>query len=126
MRVGFDARWYNGSGVGTYVAEIINALTDFRDDFDLVVFEHPDNPLPIAASNVRRVPVLSSRFSLASQLEIRALCKSAQIDVFHLPYQYAAPLLLPCPLVITVHDLIPFLFRTRSWHKQMLVVPFVK
>ena len=26
MRVGFDARWYNDSGVGTYVAGLLPAL----------------------------------------------------------------------------------------------------
>jgi glycosyltransferase involved in cell wall biosynthesis len=60
------------------------------------------------------------------QFEIRALCKSAQIDLFHVPYQYGAPLSLSCPLVVTVHDLIPFLFRTRSWPKQLAAIPFVK
>jgi glycosyltransferase involved in cell wall biosynthesis len=28
--------------------------------------------------------------------------------------------------VVTVHDLIPFLFRTRSWPKQLLAIPLVK
>jgi glycosyltransferase involved in cell wall biosynthesis len=126
MRVGFDARWYNGSGVGTYITGLLQALAEFTDDFELVIYEEPENPVPVPSrARFSRVPVSSSRFSLAGQLELRALCKQAQIDVFHCPYQYAVPLVLSCPLVITIHDLIPLLFRTRAWHKQLVATPLV-
>ena len=127
MRVGFDARWYNRSGVGTYVAELLRALGEIPEKIELVVCEDPEDPVPaLSGSCISRLPIGSSKFSLAEQVELRAHCKSAQIDLFHSPYQYGVPLLLPCPLVITVHDLIPFLFRTRSWYKQLLAVPLVK
>lgn len=127
MRVGFDARWYNGSGVGTYVKELLNALFESASDIELIVLEDPRNPVPSAVRpDTPHVPVRSSRFSPAAQYEIRALSKSERLDLFHIPYQYSAPLFLECPLVVTVHDLIPFLFRTRSWPKQLAVVPFVK
>src|SRR5581483_4906233 len=127
MRIGFDARWYNGSGVGKYVEELINAFAGFEKQLDLVIFEDPGKPVP-TAGNVRpkRVQVRSTRFSPASHFELRSLCKRESIDVFHVPYQYGVPLFLPCPLVITVHDLIPFLLRTRSWPKQLVAIPFVK
>jgi len=125
MRIGFDARWYNKSGVGTYVAELLKALLEMCDDFELAVFVNPRNPVPVS-SGVRRIFVRSSRFALSAQFELRRLCESLGIDVFHVPYQYGVPLFLPCPLVITIHDLTPFLFRTRSWFKQMLAVPLVK
>jgi glycosyltransferase involved in cell wall biosynthesis len=127
MRIGFDARWYNGSGVGTYVKELLNALAEISRQFDLLAFEDPANPVLIRGrAEIAWVPVRSSTLSLASQFELRALCTSLRVDLLHVPYQYGAPLLLPCPLVVTMHDLIPFLFRTRSWPKQLLVVPWVK
>lgn len=127
MRIGFDGRWYNGSGVGTYVTELLNEFTTLSDEFELVLYEDSKNPVPLVnRSGISRVPVRSSKFSLASQFELRALCKSTQVDLFHIPYQYGAPLLLSCPLVVTVHDLTPFLFHTRSWPKQLLAVPLVK
>lgn len=126
MRIGFDARWYNHSGVGTYVAELLKAFGELPQDFELVTYEDPKNPVPVCGgSHISRVTVRSSKFSLASQFELRAHCKDAQLDLFHCPYQYGAPLLLPCPLVVTVHDLIPFLFRTRSWPKHLLAMPLV-
>jgi glycosyltransferase involved in cell wall biosynthesis len=127
MRVGFDARWYNESGVGTYVKELLTAFSEFKDEVEIIAYEDPKNPLPASiAAVIRRVPLSSSKFTLGEQFELRARCKSDRIDIFHSPYQYGAPLLLTCPLVVTVHDLIPFLFRTRSWPKQLAVIPFVK
>jgi glycosyltransferase involved in cell wall biosynthesis len=127
MRVGFDARWYNGSGVGTYVAELVAALAELPSDLELIVYEDPNNPVPLLdGRGISRVPVKSSRFSATGHFELRRLCKSGQIDLFHSPYQYGVPLLLPCPLVVTIHDLIPFLFRTRSWPKQLAALPLVK
>jgi glycosyltransferase involved in cell wall biosynthesis len=126
MRVGFDARWYNGSWVGTYVAELLNAFDERPDEFELVVYEDPKNRVPTTIhSRASFVPIRSSRFSLAGQIELRALCKSEHLDLLHSPFQHSAPLFLSCPLVVTVHDLIPLLFRTRSWLKQLLAMPLV-
>jgi glycosyltransferase involved in cell wall biosynthesis len=121
LRVGFDARWYNGSGVGTYVAELLRALTDLRGELEFVVYEDRKNPVPaLLGERVVRLPVRSSRYSLAGQFELREHVKSAKLDLFHSPF-YAAPLLLSCPLVVTIHDLIPFLFRVSAWPKQALI-----
>jgi glycosyltransferase involved in cell wall biosynthesis len=121
MRVGFDARWYNDSGVGVYVAELVRALVASPRDFELVVYEDPRNPLPnLEAKGCERIPVDSSRYSLAAQLELRRRVRQDKLDLFHSPF-YNAPLLLSCPVVVTLHDLIPFLFKIYSWPKQWLV-----
>jgi glycosyltransferase involved in cell wall biosynthesis len=120
-RIGFDARWYNGSGVGTYVAELLRALSALRAELEFVVYEDRENPVPaLEGAGVVRVPVRSSKYSLSGQFELRAHGKSAKLDLFHSPF-YAAPLLLSCPLVVTIHDLIPFLFRISAWPKQTLI-----
>jgi len=121
LRVGFDARWYNCSGVGTYVAELLRALTGLQEALEFVVYEDRKNPVPAAlGERVVRVPVDSSKYSLARQFELRRHGKSEKLDLFHCPF-YAAPLLLSCPLVVTIHDLIPFLFRVSPLPKQTLI-----
>lgn len=127
MRVGFDARWYNRGGVGTYIAELLKAFGQLPEKFECFVYEDPANPVPrLNGGQVVRVPVRASTFSAAGELELRRHSRQLQLDVFHCPYQYGVPLMLACPLVITIHDLIPFLFRTRSWPKQLLAIPLVK
>jgi glycosyltransferase involved in cell wall biosynthesis len=119
IRVGFDARWYNDSGVGSYVAGLLDALS-LRDDIDLVVYEHPKNPVPDLTSAVERIPLTADKYSIAGQFSIKKRCAQDGIQVFHSPF-YVRPLLASCPAVVTIHDMIPFLFRINSWPKQVLV-----
>ncbi|MGZ4874411.1 MAG: glycosyltransferase family 4 protein [Candidatus Angelobacter sp.] len=118
MRVGFDARWYNNSGVGSYIARLLPALV--RAGCELVVYIDSRNPVPgLAKLPVQTVPVSSAKYSPLSSLEFRRLEKRDKLDLFHCPF-YAAPL-LNCPVVVTIHDLIPFLFPIYFWPKQEMV-----
>jgi glycosyltransferase involved in cell wall biosynthesis len=118
MRVGFDARWYNKSGVGSYVAGLLPALA--RGGCELVVYVDRENPVPgLDGLDLQIIPVRSGRYSPLSSLEFRRREKADKLDLFHSPF-YATPL-LECPVVATVHDLIPFLFPIYPWWKQKLV-----
>lgn len=131
MRVGFDARWYNDSGVGTYVAELLKALVPLQfdndsiqaglNDFELIVYEHAKNPVPgLSKDNVKRIVLSTGKYSPASQIELKRRCRQDRLDVFHSPF-YPIPLRACCPVVVTIHDLIPFLFRAGNPLKQFLV-----
>jgi glycosyltransferase involved in cell wall biosynthesis len=116
--VGFDARWYNQSGVGSYVAGLLPALA--RAGCELVVYVDPENPVPgLERLELRIVPVRSGKYSPFSSLEFQRREKADKLDLFHCPF-YATPL-LECPVVVTIHDLIPFLFAIYPWWKQKLV-----
>lgn len=121
MRVGFDARWYNDSGVGSYVAGLLHAMAGVSQELDLVVYEHPNNPVPgLEGSHVTRIPVRAAKYSLSEQTELRTRASEDRLDVFHSPF-YPMPLRLRCPVVVTIHDLIPFRFRLYPWPKQWMV-----
>jgi glycosyltransferase involved in cell wall biosynthesis len=64
--------------------------------------------------------VKSRKYSVAEQFELRRRAREDRLDVFHSPF-FVSPLSLTCPLVVTFHDLIPFLFRIYPWPKQLLV-----
>lgn len=118
MRVGFDARWYNPSGVGSYIAGLLPALV--RAGCELVVYADPRNPVPgLDKLSLQIVPVSSGKYSPRATLEFRRREKRDKLDLFHCPF-YAAPL-LRCPVVVTIHDLIPFLFPIYFWPKQKMV-----
>ncbi|MBZ5506726.1 MAG: glycosyltransferase family 4 protein [Acidobacteriia bacterium] len=118
MRIGFDARWYNDSGVGSYVAGLVPALA--HAGCDLVVYVDPAKPVPgLDKLAVNVVPVSVGRYSPFASIEFRRRAKQDKLDVFHSPF-YVAPR-LECPTIITVHDLIPFLFPIYPWMKQQMV-----
>jgi glycosyltransferase involved in cell wall biosynthesis len=118
--IGFDARWYNSSGVGTYVLNLLEGLGEIEGDSSIVVYEHPDNPVPVSAPNMVKSPVRFHRYSPAGQLEIAWRCRQDRLDLFHAPF-YLVPLLANCPVVATVHDLIPFLFPIYGLVHQEIV-----
>lgn len=118
MRVGFDARWYNNSGVGSYIAGLLPALVDAG--CEMVVYIDPRHPVPgLDKLSVRTAPLSSGKYSPLASLECRRLEKRDKLDLFHCPF-YAAPF-LRCPVVVTIHDLIPFLFPVYSWPKRKMV-----
>lgn len=121
MRVGFDARWYNDSGIGTYIAELLRAMVPLLNGVELVVYEAPKDPLPLpAGAGLIRKPVRASRYSLAGQLVLAQCCRRDRLSVFHSPF-YIVPVAAACPVVVTIHDLMPFSFPIYSWPKQSLV-----
>jgi len=118
MRVGFDARWYNESGVGSYVAGLVPALV--RAGCELVVYVDPQNPVPqLDKLMAEVVPIHSGRYSPFASLEFRRRAKQDKLDLFHSPF-YVMPS-LDCPVILTIHDLIPFLFPIYPWLKQRMV-----
>jgi glycosyltransferase involved in cell wall biosynthesis len=118
MRVGFDARWYNNSGVGTYIAGLLPALV--RAGCEMVIYIDPRHPVPgLQKPSIETVPVSSGKYSPLGSFEFRGLEKRDNLDLFHCPF-YAAPLLRG-PVVVTIHDLIPFLFPVYSLPKRKMV-----
>lgn len=121
LRVGFDARWYNDSGVGAYVAELLKAMAPLQQGFELIVYEDPANSVSVLKNlPLQRIPVHSGKYSVSGQLELGRRLRRDGLDVFHSPF-YVVPFLAGCPIVVTLHDLIPFVFDIDAWPKRSLV-----
>jgi glycosyltransferase involved in cell wall biosynthesis len=121
MRIGLDGRWYNYSGVGNYVSELLQAMSDLDEDLEIILYEDRRNPLDhVHGGRIHRVPVHAPRYSVQEQFELPRRCRADQLDVFHSPF-YVTPWLAPCPVVVTIHDLIPFLFRIYPGPKRKLI-----
>jgi glycosyltransferase involved in cell wall biosynthesis len=120
VRAGFDARWYNDSGVGVYVAQLLCAMGT-SGEVDLVVYEDPRNPVPgLDGLRIERVPITAPKYSVAEQFAFYRRAHRDRLDVFHSPF-YVVPVAVGCPVVVTFHDLIPFLFRIYPAPKQWMV-----
>jgi glycosyltransferase involved in cell wall biosynthesis len=121
LRIGFDARWYNDSGVGNYVAGLLRAMAGSPRGFDLFVYEHPDNRVPdLDDLPLHRIMVQSSRYSLRGQLDMARRTRIDKLDAFQSPF-YIIPLAASCPVIVTLHDVIPFLFPIYSVSKRWMV-----
>lgn len=108
MRIGIDARMADWSGIGSYTRNFLKALRKIDDENKYILFCNGESSslLPEAPNFIKRevnVPV----FSVAGQFGWRKILASAELDLFYTPYTIV-PQRYPCPVVGTVHDLIPW------------------
>jgi hypothetical protein len=44
MRIGFDGRWYNYSGVGNYISGLLRATSGSDEDLEIILYEDEWKP----------------------------------------------------------------------------------
>ncbi len=115
MHIALNAWFWNrpDTGSGQYVHHLVRALAE-QGDLSLTLIapqgESVDAPPGVAVHTVRlKAGSQPGKLAFEQRLFPRAAAEVGA-DLIHVPY-WAAPLNSPLPLVVTVHDLIPLLFR---------------
>lgn len=109
--IAVDARKLADFGIGTYIRNLIEEFASRDADHRYVLLVAPDHDLDPDPLDerfrlcVERAPVYSLRglFSVSRQL------RRERVDLFHATH-YVLPLRMPCPAVVTIHDLIHLIF----------------
>jgi len=106
MRVAIDIRRAGDFGIGTYVRNIVNQLArqDQVTDYLLIGQQrHLDefDPLP---ENFELLDYPAEPGTFRTHLHLPLILRQRRVDLLHMPWFYA-PAVVPCRLVITVHDL---------------------
>jgi glycosyltransferase involved in cell wall biosynthesis len=116
VRVGIDIRSIGGFGVGTYVRNVLRHLgrVDSTNEYLLIGLPEGMRALDELPPNFRVVPCNHGDNSFAAQWEFRRLVRRLGCDLVHIPHMSAGPQFLPCPFVITVHDLLDYMYRARN------------
>jgi glycosyltransferase involved in cell wall biosynthesis len=119
MRIGIDARTLRDDfpGIGRYIYNLLWALQPALDAGTLVVLYDPENALSrynlaslAVRPGVQTVPFAYDLHSPRQRQALRRLLADLSVDVFHQPYYLAACAKLPCPLVLSLFDLIPLTY----------------
>ncbi len=115
-------------GVGTYIRNVVRTLgrLDHENSYFLVgppAKVQEIGPLP---PNFHTAPLVAPERSLKGFLEFRDALKKTDCDLVHIPNLFSVPRMLPCPYVMTVHDMLEHMSRARqqtgfwsTWHLQM-------
>lgn len=116
MRIGIDCR-LGGSrhaGIGRYIENLIIRLPQLDPTITWVVFYHDREQKKVwrqqlgAVQNVEWVLAPIRHYTIAEQLRMPSLYRSARLDVLHVPH-FNIALLYTGTTVITIHDLL--------WHE---------
>ena len=116
MRVAIDIRRITEFGVGTYTRNAIRTLARLDQENEYFLIGIPGKlgdiePLP---PNFITVPSQPNEFSVASYLELHRILKQNRCDLLHVPHLFWKPQRVPCPYVVTVHDLFDHMYRVNS------------
>src|SRR5579864_7062953 len=103
-------------GVGTYIRNVVRALGRLDRENKYFLIGPPEKvqeigPLP---PNFHSVPVTSPERSVKGLREFRTILKRLDCDLAHIPNLFSIPRAMPCPYVMTVHDMLEHMSRARE------------
>ena len=125
VKIAIDIRRMTEFGVGTYIRNVVRTLGRLDHETKYFLIGSPAKvkeigPLP---PNFHSVSIAEPERSLKSFGQFRAIVKRLECDLVHIPNLFSVPRVLPCPYVMTVHDMLEHLSRARqqtgfwgSWH----------
>ena len=130
MRVAIDIRRISEFGVGTYTRNAIRTLARLDDSTEYFLLGIPGKLGDIESlpPNFVTVPTHPNDFSLNSYFELNRILKHHGCDLLHVPHLFWKPQSVPCPYVVTVHDLLDHLYKVNSasWIKRTLHFEFTQ
>jgi glycosyltransferase involved in cell wall biosynthesis len=112
MKIAIDASTLSTQGgPRSYLLGLVDALLRIDSDNQyLLVYNDPVHLGRFPAAQELVLPGKSPLARLRREhLLLPALCKKEKVDLLHCP-KSSAPVLSPCPVVVTLHDLIPLDF----------------
>jgi glycosyltransferase involved in cell wall biosynthesis len=128
VKIAIDIRRMSEFGVGTYIRNIVRTLgrVDHENEYFLVGSAEKVQEIGPLPANFHNLPVLAPERSLKGFREFRDALKRQPVDLVHIPNLFSVPRMLPCPYVMTVHDMLEHMARARqqtgfwsTWHLQM-------
>jgi len=135
LRIAIDCRWItlDTGGIRQYTLNLVKnlALIDNENEY-LLLFDNDRSKKQIerntiGKSNFQYLAIRYSPFSLQSQLALPRILKKEKIDVFHSP-DFIIPLFFKnYKVIVTFHDLIPYLHPEMcSRSKKVKLYPVYK
>jgi len=128
VKIAIDIRRMSEFGVGTYIRNVVRTLGRIDHENPYFLIGPPAKlqeigPLP---GNFNNIPLLASERSLQGVREFRGTLKRLRCDLVHIPNLFSIPRALPCPYVMTVHDMLEHMTRPRSGLWESVYFQFTK
>jgi glycosyltransferase involved in cell wall biosynthesis len=112
VKVAIDIRRITEFGVGTYTRNVVRALARIDQDNQYLLLGSPQEAAEIGAlpANFTCVSLVQPNSTPKGYLDCRATIKRLDCDIAHIPHLFSIPRNLPCPYVMTVHDVLEHMY----------------
>lgn len=114
MKIGIDgraAKWYRGTGIGTYTYQLINHINKLDQANDYTIFLPDSLNLNFKFKNnfkFRNVN-FTTRNDFWDKVDTPPIIKADEIELYHVPQNgIGLPHYKSCRFTITLHDIIPY------------------
>src|SRR3981189_3669258 len=116
MKIAIDIRRMTEFGVGTYIRNVVRTLGKLDRENKYLLIGSPAKVKEIGSlpPNFHTVPLMEPERSVRSYRQFRAILKRFECDLVHVPNLFSIPRALPCPYVMTVHDMLEHLSKGRQ------------
>ncbi|QCX33428.1 glycosyltransferase family 4 protein [Caloramator sp. E03] len=114
MNIGIDARaarWYRGTGIGTYTYQLIYNINLMDKINRYLLFLPDENVSDLNPGDNIDIKLISEdrKENFWEEIDIPNILTDTGIDVYHVPQNgIGLPIIKSCPFVITLHDVIPY------------------
>src|SRR5262245_11410718 len=107
MKIAYDLRRIKNPGIGRYMKCLARAVLEQApgNDYLLILPPEASPAMPPRTANVDTITTPVEGYSIREQLELPRILRRYGADVLHSPH-FNMPLARPCPVVVTIHDLI--------------------
>ena len=113
MKIGIDgraAKWYRGTGIGTYAYQLISSLNNIDKLNDYLLFMPESSNLDISFNknfNIRNITE-RNQSNFWDEVNIPNILVDKDVELYHVPQNgVGLPKEKNCPFIITLHYVIP-------------------
>jgi glycosyltransferase involved in cell wall biosynthesis len=116
VKIAIDIRRMTEFGVGTYIRNVVRTLgrLDRENKYLLIGPSSKVEEIGSLPPNFHAVPLHQPERSLKGWWEFRAVLRRLDCDLVHVPNIFSVPRALPCPYVMTVHDMLEHMSLGRK------------
>jgi glycosyltransferase involved in cell wall biosynthesis len=116
VKIAIDIRRMTEFGVGTYLRNVVRTLgrLDRENQYFLIGTPAKVEEIGALPVNFRAVRMVAPERSLQGYREFRTALQGLSCDLVHIPNLFSVPRALPCPYVMTVHDMLEHMSRPRQ------------
>jgi alpha-1,3-rhamnosyl/mannosyltransferase len=126
MRIGLDVRKINDTGIGRYIASLVENLLRVDGKNEYVMFFDPADAgkFDYPKDRVTKIIEPSGKYSIGEHFSLPSKANRLALDIFHAPH-FVLPFFMKVPSVVTVHDVIHLLdpafgFPAREYARFMI------
>ncbi len=115
MRIALDVRHARDYGIGTYIRNLVKSLSEIDHENRYILAGRKEDLREFAElpPNFKRAVFPRSDSGLLNQFTFPLFLRRLEPDLCHVPLN-AAPMLMPQPYIVTIHDMSSLLFPDEA------------